>query len=178
TKDALLIQQESQHSPSCIHIPRQIPRNKLKIHESSMPIKTVDSSILKRKDRTVEIAFKQLDDEKPRPSAFCSEINTISPLYAFSDLTGHKFFDVCDCDQCQIDSDEEETAKRKSSRSKSSQQKLKERYESRDPEPLDISRTNILPHVFEQNSVRHSWKINNPNIKTLNGQRRKSVQLK
>lgn len=124
-----------------------------------MPIKTVDSSILKRKDRTVEIAFKQLDDEKPRPSAFCSEINTISPcdeclaireyltgvrikwidwdgkpVYAFSDLTGHKFFDVCDCDQCQIDSDEEETAKRKSSRSKSSQQKLKERYESRDPE--------------------------------------------
>ncbi|CAH8254131.1 unnamed protein product [Arabidopsis lyrata] len=29
TEDALLIQLESQHSPSCIHIPRQIPKEEL-----------------------------------------------------------------------------------------------------------------------------------------------------
>ncbi|ESQ51082.1 hypothetical protein EUTSA_v10023191mg, partial [Eutrema salsugineum] len=40
---------ESQHSPSCIHIPRQIPREEL-LHESSVPIQSVDSSIYKRKD--------------------------------------------------------------------------------------------------------------------------------
>ncbi|KAL3638190.1 hypothetical protein CASFOL_017561 [Castilleja foliolosa] len=174
TKDALLIQLESQHSPSCIHIPRQIPRDELiqllpeswitdyeKIQERSTPIQSVESSIQRRKDGAVEIAFKQQKDEKPRPSAFCTEINTISavestepmdeekylkgvpissfdskghPVYVFADETGHKFFDICDCETCSMNtSDEDDTPKRRRKK-KSSQQKLKERYEAGDPE--------------------------------------------
>ncbi|KAL3614490.1 hypothetical protein CASFOL_041576 [Castilleja foliolosa] len=174
TEDALLIQLESQHNPSCIHIPRQIPRDELiqllleswvtnyeKIHERSTPIQFVESSIQRRKDGAVEIAFKQQKDEKPRPSAFCTEINTISavesnepmdeerylkgvpissfdskghPVYVFADETGHKFFDICDCETCSMNtSDEDDTPKRRRKK-KSSQQKLKERYEAGDPE--------------------------------------------
>ncbi|ESQ47393.1 hypothetical protein EUTSA_v10028344mg [Eutrema salsugineum] len=55
------------------------------------------------------------------------------PIYAFSDETGHKFFDICDCDYCLMSSsDEEEKPRRR--KKKSSQQILKERYESGDPE--------------------------------------------
>ncbi|ESQ39483.1 hypothetical protein EUTSA_v10001272mg [Eutrema salsugineum] len=55
------------------------------------------------------------------------------PIYTFSDETGHKFFDVCDCDYCLMSSsDEEEKPRRR--KKKSSQQILKERYESGDPE--------------------------------------------
>ncbi|ESQ32849.1 hypothetical protein EUTSA_v10005702mg, partial [Eutrema salsugineum] len=92
TEDALLIQLESQHSPSCIHIPRQILREELvkllpeswvtnyeKLHESSVPIQFVDSSIYRRKDRAIEISFKQQ--------------NAGDPIYVFSDETDHKFFD-------------------------------------------------------------------------------------
>ncbi|CAN7093364.1 unnamed protein product, partial [Brassica rapa subsp. narinosa] len=71
--------------------PRKIPRNKLvklfqkswvtdeNIHESSMPIQSVDSSIHRGKDEAIKIAFKQLDDEKPHPSDFFTCINMISP---------------------------------------------------------------------------------------------------
>ncbi|XP_024014520.1 uncharacterized protein LOC112088468 [Eutrema salsugineum] len=152
---------------------RQIPREELvkllpeswvtnyeKLHESSVLIKSVDSSIYKRKDGAIEISFKQQDGEKSRHPAFCAEINAISPaeevqplkqylpgvpinkfnaagdpIYALSDETGHKFFDVCDCDYCLMSSsDEEEKPSRR--KKKSSQQILKERYESGDPETL------------------------------------------
>ncbi|KAG7572281.1 Viral movement protein, partial [Arabidopsis suecica] len=66
TEDALLIQLESQHSPSCIHIPRQIPREELvkllpeswvtnyeKLRDRSIPIQSVDSSIHRRKDGAI-----------------------------------------------------------------------------------------------------------------------------
>ncbi|XP_023641348.1 uncharacterized protein LOC111831449 [Capsella rubella] len=173
TEDALLIQLESQHSPSCIHIPRQIPRSELvkllpeswvtnyeKLHERSTPIQSVDSSIHRRKDGAVEIAFKA-QEEKSRPAAFCTEINMITPacekpfmeidsrlpgvpissfdslgnlVYAFMDDDGHKFFDVCDCQKCLEDDSEEEEVQRRKRGRKSSQQILKERYESRDPQ--------------------------------------------
>ncbi|KAL3643584.1 hypothetical protein CASFOL_014399 [Castilleja foliolosa] len=174
TEDALLIQLESQHSPSCIHIPRQIPRNELiqllpeswvtnyeKIHERSTPIQSVESSIQRRKDGAVEIAFKQQKDEKARPSAFCTEINTISavestepmdeerylngvpissfdskghPVHVFAYETGHKFFDICDCETCSMNTSDEDNTPRRRRKKKSSQQKLKERYEAGDPE--------------------------------------------
>ncbi|ESQ47394.1 hypothetical protein EUTSA_v10028038mg [Eutrema salsugineum] len=167
-----------QRIPACLHSNnsdnpecRQIPREELvkllpeswvinyeKLHESSVPIKSVDSSIYKRKDGAIEISFKQQDGEKSRYPAFCTEINAISPaeevqplkqylpgvpinkfnaardpIYAFSDETGHKFFDVCDCDYCLMSSsDEEEKPRRR--KKKSSQQILKEQYESGDPE--------------------------------------------
>ncbi|ESQ51076.1 hypothetical protein EUTSA_v10022984mg, partial [Eutrema salsugineum] len=156
---------------SCIHIPRQIPREELvkllpeswvtnyeKLHDNSVPIQSVDSSIYKRKDGAIEISFKQQDGEKPRHPAFCTEINAISPaeevqplrqylpgvpinkfnaagdpIYAFSDETGHKFFDVCDCDYCLMSSSDEEEKPRRRKKN-SSQQIVKERYESRDPD--------------------------------------------
>ncbi|ESQ50485.1 hypothetical protein EUTSA_v10003128mg, partial [Eutrema salsugineum] len=193
TGDALLIQLESQHSPSCIHIPRQIPREELvkllpeswvtnyeKLHESSVPIQSVESSIYKRKDEAIEISFKQQEGEKPRHPGFCTEINAISPaeevqplrqylpgvpinkfnaagdpIYAFSDKTGHKFFDVCDCDYCLMSSsDEEEKPRRR--KKKSSQQILKERYECGGPkvamtqtQPLSFSHD---PSIFGSSS--------------------------
>ncbi|ESQ50195.1 hypothetical protein EUTSA_v10002187mg, partial [Eutrema salsugineum] len=92
TGDALLIQLESQHTPSCIHIPKDIPREDLvkllpklwvtnykKLHENSIPIQSVDSSIYRIKDGAIEISFKQQDGEKSRQPAFCTETNAISP---------------------------------------------------------------------------------------------------
>ncbi|XP_019087516.1 PREDICTED: uncharacterized protein LOC104724406 [Camelina sativa] len=173
TEDALLIQLESQHSPSCIHIPRQIPRDELvkllpeswvtnyeKLHDRSTPIQSVDSSIHRRKDGAVEIAFKQ-QEEKSRPTAFCTEINTITPfedtqtleinprldgvpissfdslgdpIYSFQDETGHKFFDVCDCQHCQMNSSDDDDTPRRRRKKKTTQQILKERFESGDPQ--------------------------------------------
>ncbi|ESQ30887.1 hypothetical protein EUTSA_v10012392mg [Eutrema salsugineum] len=172
---------ESQHSPSCIHIPKQIPREELvkllpeswvtnyeKLHESS------------RKDGPIEISFKQKDGEKPRPPAFCTEINAISPaeevqplrqyfpgvpinkfnaagdpIYAFLDETGHKFSDVCDCDYCLMRSSVEEEKPRRRKK-KSSQQILKKRYKSGDPE-FAITQTQPLsfshdPSIFGSSS--------------------------
>ncbi|VYS48142.1 unnamed protein product [Arabidopsis thaliana] len=176
TEDALLVQLESQHSPSCVHILRQIPRDELvkllpeswvtnyeKLHDRSTLIQSMDSSIHRRKDGAMEIAFKQ-QEEKPRPAAFYTEINTISPIdnnqkeqkelakhlpgipieffyslgdpvYSFAYETGHKFFDICDCEKCLMNSsDEDETPRRR--KKKSSQQILKERYESGDPQTV------------------------------------------
>ncbi|CAA0270340.1 unnamed protein product [Arabidopsis thaliana] len=128
TEDALLVQLESQHSPSCVHILRQIPRDELvkllpeswvtnyeKLHDRSTLIQSMDSSIHRRKDGAMEIAFKQ-QEEKPRPAAFYTEINTISP----------------------IDNNEKEQKERntKTKKKKSSQQILKERYESGDPQTV------------------------------------------
>ncbi|VVB04428.1 unnamed protein product [Arabis nemorensis] len=92
TEDALLIQLESQHSPSCIHIPRKIPKDELiklfpeswvtnyeKLHENNTPIQSVDSSISRRKDGAIQIEFKQHGSTSSRPPAFCTKINTISP---------------------------------------------------------------------------------------------------
>ncbi|ESQ44532.1 hypothetical protein EUTSA_v10003477mg, partial [Eutrema salsugineum] len=132
------------------------------------------SFIYKRKDGAIEISFKQLDGEKPRQPGFCTEINAISPaeevqplrqylpgvpinkfnaagdpIYAFSDKTGHKVFDVCDCDYCLMSSsDEEEKPRRR--KKKSSQQILKERYECGGP---------------KVGNIRSSWKIRNTNVK-------------
>ncbi|KAH9622967.1 hypothetical protein KSS87_001070, partial [Heliosperma pusillum] len=147
TNDALFIQLESQHSPSCIHIPRQIPKDELikllpeswitnyeKIHEINTPLQSLDSKITKQKDGTIEIFFKKEPDAKSCPPIFCTEINTITPLfipmkqnesylnipihsfnslgdpvYVFKDESGHKFFDVCDCENCMLtDSDEDD----------------------------------------------------------------------
>ncbi|CAL9217700.1 unnamed protein product, partial [Arabidopsis halleri] len=224
TEDALLIQLESQHSPSCIHIPRQIPREEL----------------VKRKDGAVEIVFKQ-QEEKSRPTAFCTEINTISPtdnnydeklykqlhgvpiksfdslgdpVYSFADDTCHKFFDVCDCEKCLMNgSDEEDTPRRKK---KSSQQILKERYESGDPQvglfgepngrnfeyyvlypsnstpatpdiqevrlsymfgPPSDQASSFPSQDFEENNIKHLWKIRNPNTKNPDGSMKRISSL-
>ncbi|KAK9665956.1 hypothetical protein RND81_14G149000 [Saponaria officinalis] len=93
TNDALFIQLESQHSPSCIHIRRQIPKNELikllpeswitnyeKIHEINTPLQSLDSKITKQKDGTIEIVFKKEPNKKSSPPMFFTEINTIIPL--------------------------------------------------------------------------------------------------
>ena len=54
------------------------------------------------------------------------------PCYEGKSSSGHIWWDVCDCIDCQEEeSFEEDYSKRKK---KSSQQKLKERYEAGDPE--------------------------------------------
>ncbi|ESQ39484.1 hypothetical protein EUTSA_v10001264mg [Eutrema salsugineum] len=91
------------------------------------------------------------DGEKSRHPAFCTEINAISPAEEVQPLrqylpdeTGHKFFDVCDCDYCLMSgSGEEEKPRRR--KKKSSQQILKERYELGDPE---VAMTQTQPLSF------------------------------
>ena len=53
------------------------------------------------------------------------------PCYEGKSPSGHIWWDVCDCVDCQKESLEEDRPKRKK---KTSQQKLKERYEAGDPE--------------------------------------------
>ncbi|ESQ50197.1 hypothetical protein EUTSA_v10002254mg, partial [Eutrema salsugineum] len=175
TGDSLLIQLKSQHIPSCIHIPKQLPREDLgkllpeswvtnyeKLHQSSIPIQSVDSSIYRRKNGAIEISFKQQDGEKSWHPTFCTKINAISPakevqplrhylpgvpinsfnaardlIYAFLDETGHKFFDVCDCAYCLMDSSDEE-------------EKTKSQHPTR---------------KFEEGTIKHSLKIRNLNVK-------------
>ncbi|KAG7557141.1 histone H3/CENP-A [Arabidopsis suecica] len=204
-------------------------------------IATIQTTLNAGKDGAVEIAFKQ-QEEKPRPTAFCTEINTISPtddncdeklykqllgvpieffdslgdpVYSFANDTGHKFFDVCDCEKCLMNSsDEEDTPRRKK---KSSQQILKERYESgdlqvgllgelsgRNFEYYVLYPSNLTPATpdiqedrlsymfgppseqassfpsqdFEENNIKHSWKIRNPNTKNPDGSMKQiSVQI-
>ncbi|KAK9723856.1 hypothetical protein RND81_05G030400 [Saponaria officinalis] len=161
TNDALFIQLESQHSPSCIHIPRQIPKNELikllpeswitnyeKIHEINTPLLSVDSKITKQKDGTIEIFFKKEPNEKSCPPIFCTEINTIIPLSIpmkqNENESGHKFFDVCDCENCiMTDSDEDDYPRKRNRNKKSSQEILKEKYMSGDPKFIHHPLKNI-----------------------------------
>ncbi|KAK4583122.1 hypothetical protein RGQ29_026064 [Quercus rubra] len=92
------------------------------------------------------------------------------PCYEGKSPSGHIWWDVCDCVDCQKEeSFEEDWPKRKK---KSSQQKLKERYEAGDPE-VDLlgepsgkfDYYNFPPlESFDhpQTNTKHVWKIKNP----------------
>ncbi|XP_074302855.1 uncharacterized protein LOC141636627 [Silene latifolia] len=56
------------------------------------------------------------------------------PIYVFKDESGHKYFDICNCENCMMtDSNEDDYPKKRNKNKKSSQQILKEKYISRDP---------------------------------------------
>ncbi|KAK9723857.1 hypothetical protein RND81_05G030500 [Saponaria officinalis] len=189
TNDALFIQLESQHSPSCIHIPRQIPKNELikllpkswitnyeKIHEINTSLLSVDSKITKQKDGTIEIFCKKEPNEKSCPPIFCTDINTIIPLsipmkqnesylnipihsfnslgdpvYVFKDESGHKFFDVCDCENCiMTDSDSDDYPRKRNRNKKSYQKILKEKYVSGDPNVGLLGEPRVYTPPFEK----------------------------
>ncbi|KAJ0096058.1 hypothetical protein Patl1_15629 [Pistacia atlantica] len=59
-----------------------------------------------------------------------------APVYAFSDpTTGHKYWDLCDCDECYYDSirDENHSRRPKKKKSRSSCSTFKRRYDQGDP---------------------------------------------
>ncbi|KAK9750015.1 hypothetical protein RND81_02G166600 [Saponaria officinalis] len=149
TNDALFIQLESQHSPSCIHISRQIPKNELikllpeswitnyeKIHEINTPLQSLDSKITKKKMAPLKYFSKK--NQMKSLSYLNIPIHSFNslgdPVYVFKDEPGHKFFDVCDCENCiMTDSDEDAYPRKRDRNKKSSQQILKEKYVSGDP---------------------------------------------
>ncbi|KAK1398016.1 hypothetical protein POM88_007879 [Heracleum sosnowskyi] len=162
TNEALFLEIDAQSSSSCIHVPKQIPKDELvkllpeswithyeKIQKDNQPIHSAKSSIFRNKEGAVEIIFNK-DDSASKTSIFSSEINMIqedvpihsfnakgNPNYEFKDEDGHIFWGIYNCNACldaQWEDDEEDDYRSRKGRKKSIQQKLKERYEKGDPE--------------------------------------------
>ncbi|ESQ51075.1 hypothetical protein EUTSA_v10023188mg, partial [Eutrema salsugineum] len=95
------------------------------------------------------------------------------PIYAFSDETGHKFFDVCDCDYCLMSSsDEEEKPRRRKKKSSQSTPPTPDNEDVRTCYMFGSSSSQeptFPTREFEEGNIRHSWKIRNPNVKNPDG---------
>ncbi|KAK1392715.1 hypothetical protein POM88_011771 [Heracleum sosnowskyi] len=163
TDEALFLEIDVQSNSSCIHLPKQIPKDELvkllpeswvthyeKIRRDNQPIHSVKSSFFRKKDGAVKIVFKKDDSSSSSDtSIFSSEVNMFEenihihsfdsngkPIYAFSQ-DGHIFWSVCNCEACLKDqwSDDDDYPSRRRGKNKKSMQKiLQERYEKGDSE--------------------------------------------
>ncbi|KAL2512846.1 hypothetical protein Adt_18446 [Abeliophyllum distichum] len=148
-EDALFLQTETNH-PSCIYVPRQIPRNELhklipetwltsyeQHHQNSknaQPIQSTTHHFRRNSKCQVEIMFKRHTQKKPpcfpTQYAFTKAEENI-PIYAFDPKgkliyvqseDGHMYWDVCSYRKCMRGS------KSTRSPSQSSQRKLQMAY--------------------------------------------------
>ncbi|KAJ0888866.1 putative viral movement protein [Helianthus annuus] len=134
--DALLIDIDSNATPTCTYVPKQLSREELtkllpekwitnyeQIHQA--PVQTTTApNFVRHQDGQVEVRFAKQD----RREIF----STISMLQPAKEP--HFPFDVCDCQECLDEAYEleykEETKRKKK---KGSQNALKKRYEAGDP---------------------------------------------
>ncbi|KAJ0027306.1 hypothetical protein Pint_35958 [Pistacia integerrima] len=57
-----------------------------------------------------------------------------APVYAFADpVTGHKYFDLCDCDACHEDAEYDLPRRKKKSKKNNSCKEFKDRFDKGDP---------------------------------------------
>ena len=122
------------------------------LHQATKPIQSKDPLFIRKENGEVETKFLMASSEKKDVIVFPTQIAMLQPVsyvskdglqikafrengkpcYEGKSPSGHIWWDVCDCVDCQKEeSFEENWPKRKK---KSSQQKLKERYEAGDPE--------------------------------------------
>ena len=122
------------------------------LHQATKPIQSKDPLFIKKENGEVETKFLMAPSEKKDVTVFLTQIAMLQPVsyvsedglqikafredgkpyYEGKSPSGHIWWDVCDCVDCQKEeSFEEDWSKRKK---KSSWQKLKERYEARDLE--------------------------------------------
>nr|AHN13809.1 movement protein [Aristotelia chilensis virus 1] len=152
TEDALLINVDSTHVPSCTHVPKQIPRSELvkiipaswitnyeNLHQAPQPVQATEPTFSKRSDGKIEISFEKKEEQSTVatvfPTMYQAEKIPISgfssegkPVYVFQDNTGHKYFDTCDCSSCYSTCSEYDDLPKKTS----SQKELKQRFENGD----------------------------------------------
>jgi len=159
TNDALLITVDTNQRATCTHVPRQISKEDLqkllpsywitnyeKLHQSSVPIQSIEPEFTKKADGIVEIIFKKGESSSSPPGIFSSSISMVQPaqaplpvrvesfskegcpVYSFSQ-DSHVFWDICNCESCCNEDLEPDSPKQKQ---KSSGQKLKVRYNQGD----------------------------------------------
>nr|GFB36148.1 zinc finger, CCHC-type, viral movement protein [Tanacetum cinerariifolium] len=142
--DALLIDVESNATPTCTYVPRQLSRDELvkllpkkwitnyeQIHQA--PVRSTSApEFVRHENGLVEIKFSS--SQSKSDNIFPTGIHMITPTdQEPAQEIRHIWWDVCNCESCldeaaKIDDDEDLPKKRKSS-----QQKLKRRYEKGDP---------------------------------------------
>jgi len=159
TNDALLITIDTNQRATCTHVPCQIPKEDLqkllpsswitnyeKLHQSFVPIQSIEPEFTKKADGTVEIIFKKGESSTSPPGIFSSSISMVQPandplpvpvesffndglpVYSFAQ-DNHVFWDTCTCDDCCSPDMEDDSPKQKR---KSSGKKLKGRYNQGD----------------------------------------------
>nr|GEU46858.1 hypothetical protein [Tanacetum cinerariifolium] len=142
--DALLIDVDSNATPTCTYVPRQLSRDELvkllpekwitnyeQIHQA--PVRSTSApEFVRHENGLVEIKFSSLQSKSD--NVFPIGIHMITPTdQKPAQEVKHIWWDVFNCESCldeaaKIDDDEDLPRKRKSS-----QQKLKRRYEKGDP---------------------------------------------
>ncbi|KAK4607188.1 hypothetical protein RGQ29_001131 [Quercus rubra] len=121
------------------------------LHQATKPIQSKNPLFIRKENGEVETKFLMAPSEKKDVTVFPTQIVMLQPVsyvnedglqirgfgkdgkpcYEGKSPSGHIWWDVCNCVDCQKESLEEDRPKRKK---KTSQQKLKERYEAGDPE--------------------------------------------
>ncbi|GJS47542.1 putative zinc finger, CCHC-type containing protein [Tanacetum coccineum] len=142
--DALMIDVDSNATPTCTYVPRQLSREELvkllpekwitnyeQIHQA--PVRSTSApEFVRHENGLVEIKFSS--SQPKSDNVFPTGIHMITPTdQEPAQEIKHIWWDVCNCESCldeaaKIDDDDDIPKKRKSS-----QQKLKRRYEKGDP---------------------------------------------
>ncbi|GJX60433.1 putative reverse transcriptase domain, viral movement protein [Tanacetum coccineum] len=143
--DALMIDVDSNATPTCTYVPRQLSREELvkllpekwitnyeQIHQA--PVRSTSApEFVRHENGLVEIKFSS--SQPKSDNVFPTGIHMITPTdQEPAQEVKHIWWDVCNCESCldeaaKIDDDDEDLPKKR----KSSQQKLKRRYEKGDP---------------------------------------------
>ncbi|GJS28656.1 putative zinc finger, CCHC-type containing protein [Tanacetum coccineum] len=143
--DALMIDVDSNATPTCTYVPRQLSREELvkllpekwitnyeQIHQA--PVRSTSApEFVRHENGLVEIKFSS--SQPKSDNVFPTGIHMITPTdQEPAQEIKHIWWDVCNCESCldeaaKIDDDDEDLPKKR----KSSQQKLKRRYEKGDP---------------------------------------------
>ncbi|XP_042509211.1 uncharacterized protein LOC122084852 [Macadamia integrifolia] len=156
SEDALFITMDFNQVPCCTYVPRHISDDELlrllpsswvtayeqqvAVFQPQVPSELVQSTnpeYITHPSGELEIRFPP---PRTRPSPFPTSFGMIqekipiksfdsqgNPIFYFQDpVTGHKYFDLCDCDDCLQDSDDDFPPSRLSARRKSTQHQLQE----------------------------------------------------
>ncbi|GJR02267.1 putative zinc finger, CCHC-type containing protein [Tanacetum coccineum] len=143
--DALMIDVDSNATPTCTYVPRQLSREELvkllpekwitnyeHIYQAHVR-STSAPEFMRYENGLVEIKFSS--SQPKSDNVFPTGIHMITPTdQEPAQKVKHIWWDVCNCESCldeaaKIDDDDEDLPKKR----KSSQQKLKRRYEKGDP---------------------------------------------
>ncbi|KAL8233836.1 hypothetical protein R6Q59_019936 [Mikania micrantha] len=139
TRDALLLDIDSNATPTCTYVPKQLSREELiklllekwitkyqQIHQTPVQTTTTPEFVL-HQNGLVEFKFSPQDRQGIFPA-----FNMIQPLEDPRPIQ-HCSYDVCNCDECLEDAYKVEYDEDHPKKKKGSQNKLKKRFENGDP---------------------------------------------
>ncbi|KAF4372297.1 hypothetical protein G4B88_004613 [Cannabis sativa] len=142
SSDALMLTVDTNHVPTCIHIPRHITTEELqqilptswitnyeKTQKPLPSVRSADPVFKSKKDGSIEISFAK-NETTPRVFSTQYMMSTIipeaaeissfdkngSPIYAFKSTSGHIYWDICNCSDCTTSNEQEEAPKKEKRR--------------------------------------------------------------